>query len=95
MGGVSSSVYEPRLKSARILIHSPSPKVLSGITRGSFVKVSNGKELFWVSVTNVNGSKITGNVDNHIHRSRNYGFGSVIRFHTRYVYAVRSNVNTG
>ena len=51
-----------------------------GIQPGDSVKIIRGGERFWVTVTSVRGSKITGKVDNHLVLKHPFRFGSKISF---------------
>lgn len=55
---------------------------LSGLKPGDAVKVVTGGERFWVLLTKVDGSKLTGTVNNHLVNTSEHGlkFGSKIQF---------------
>lgn len=69
---------------------APSEEDLSQIKPGVSVKVSIGRERFWVTVTNVDGDEITGSVDNDLIFTEEHGlnYGDIISFKKENVYNI-------
>jgi hypothetical protein len=51
----------------------PSKKQLSKLKRGSIVKVSNGKERFWVEITRIFKNEIFGKLRNDLIHGSKFG----------------------
>jgi hypothetical protein len=66
----------------------PGSDTLASLRSGDSVKVCNGKERFWVRLTEASGSQLRGVVSNDI-RARRYGKGDTIQFRARNVYDVQ------
>ena len=65
----------------------PEPDNLSAIGPGDVVKVSDGRERFWVVVKTRAGEIFTGTVNNMLLFSR-LKFGSPIKFHTDNIFDI-------
>lgn len=69
---------------------APSNEDLSGIEVGDHVKICAIKERFWVRVISINGSVLTGKVDNDLVCTPGHGikFGDSVEFEFRHIYAI-------
>lgn len=66
-------MYKPRFKNAQQMARLypetffvPSYEVLSLLKPGHLVKFCSNRERFWVILTDVQGKRFTGKVDNHL-----------------------------
>lgn len=78
-------------------IRRDHPKVLKNfesVNVGDYVQISNGKERFWVEVTNV-GQKIEGVVKNYLLDDEQYDYGEKITFKNKNIYEVGSRREIG
>lgn len=67
---------------------APSEEELANIRKGDSVRICNGRERFWVTVTCRHGSKIWGNVDNMLVDTTKYNVGDSVVFNTKHVYDI-------
>ena len=58
----------------------PSDKELNELSVGYSVKISNGKERFWVEVQKVTDYYILGRVDNNLVSNQKYNYNDLILF---------------
>lgn len=79
-GSVSLNPKRKTVKRRKNLFGFGRKKKSSGYQAGDSVKISRGGERFWVTVTSVKGSRITGRVDNHLTLKHPFKFGSRISF---------------
>ena len=66
----------------------PSQFELDALKPHDHVKVNHGKERFWVLVTQINGERITGVVDNDLINRHPFECGDTIQFKKCNAYAV-------
>lgn len=69
---------------------APSIEELNDLAPDVNVKVCVEGERFWVLITEVNGDKITGTVDNDLQRTHVHGLslGDTINFEKKHVYGI-------
>lgn len=67
---------------------APDNDELNAIKVGSTVKVCNERERFWVTVTGVDGEKITGEVNNNLLDNDEYDLGDPIVFEKKHIYDI-------
>ena len=67
---------------------SPTTEELNQIEEGTYVKVCNEHERFWMEVNNVDDNKITATVSNNLLGDYGYDFGDVVEFEKRHVYSI-------
>ena len=67
---------------------APEAEELSQIKEGTYVKVCNGEERFWMQVNEVDGEKITATVSNNLLGDYGYDFGDVVTFETKHIYSI-------
>lgn len=67
---------------------APTTEDLEKVKVGDYVKVSTGDERFWVEVTKVDGSKISGEINNDLVCTDNHGLkcGDKIEFNKECIY---------
>jgi hypothetical protein len=69
---------------------APKPKALRRIKKTDTVKISNGRERFWVLVTDIKGDDIYGTVDNFLTISPQYTRGDTVVFRRENVYDIHT-----
>lgn len=69
---------------------APSPRELDTVHPGSVVKICAGNERFWVIVTDVQGFRLQGTVDNDLVHSNVHQlkYGDVVSFELRHIYQI-------
>ena len=67
---------------------SPSTEELNQIKEGASVKICNGEERFWATVTKISGDKVTADVDNDLLGDYGYNLGDEIEFEKRHIYSI-------
>jgi len=68
----------------------PSAAALDSIAEGGTVKISNGRERFFVTIVALEPPLIVGRVDNVLVRPAEYAFGDLVAFTAADVWHVRS-----
>ena len=58
----------------------PSIEQLNKLRIDNYVKICNGKERFWVKLTNINDDNLTGIVVSYLVFDATYNLGSMIHF---------------
>ena len=53
---------------------------IKNLEMNDLVKISNGKENFWVEINKINNNAIYGTIKNQLFIKRNYNFGDTILF---------------
>lgn len=66
----------------------PSKSELETIQEGTYVKICDGDERFWVQVTKIDGSTIQGTVSNDLVFEKPYNYGDLVEFHQKNVYGI-------
>jgi len=66
----------------------PAQIHLDMIESGAFVKISENAERFWVQVTEVDGDKITGRVDNDLVMQHSFKCDDIISFERKNVMGI-------
>lgn len=69
--------------------HAPTAEELDSVATGWIVKISDGKERFWVEVESRQGSELVGYVNNELLGNQAYSaIGSSVRFELRHIYEI-------
>ena len=70
---------------------APSKKELKNLKVDDSVKICNGRERFWVTITKIgkqNNQKLRGTVNNNLVDPVEYDFGDEVKFEKRHIYIV-------
>ena len=73
----------------------PCPDELKALAPYDFVKICNGKERFWVKITDVDvlGNNLTGIIDNKlIDEYIEYNYGDMVSFRKCHVYTIKEDI---
>ena len=66
----------------------PEDNEIIKIVIGDFVKICNGKERFWVEVTEIKDDYLLGRIDNEIFTGLDYKKNSIIMFERKNIYDI-------
>ena len=67
---------------------APTTEELNEVKEGSFVKICNGEERFWATVTKISVDKVTADVDNDLLGDYGYNLGDEIEFEKKHIYSI-------
>ena len=92
---MTETIHRPNLVNAKEIhvqhpntFHYPSEQQLENIFVGSWVKISNGIERFWVIVVEIINDKFIGKIDNVLIFDEGYNFDDLIEFELINVYDI-------
>ena len=66
----------------------PNDHHLNKLKVGDYVKICEGNERFWVELTEVEGQKLSGRVDNDLFFTHDFECDDIVHFETRHVYNI-------
>ena len=71
----------------------PEEHLLLRLRKGWTVKICNGEERFWVTVIDVDGEKIIGEVDNCLVGGYEYNYGDLVMFEKKHIYQIHTKMD--
>lgn len=66
----------------------PDAIELENLVPGVYVKICHNNERFWICLTNINKSLLSGKVDNTLISEHPFKYDDIIEFEKRHVFAV-------
>ena len=70
----------------------PTDIELDKMKSGNLVKICNGKERFWVEITEINERYLLGRIDNEIVSGKDYKKNNIILFEKKNIYDIHDMI---